>query len=227
MEIHKVIYQHLIEQEDRRLIHSDKCEENEIERANLDEAILDTKNRLSVKLSQGKCSQLLLEQIARHRLNIGEKFNERIEFYNASEILDILELLESDNVNYTDFTGEILIGYSKTHHGTYSGNGYSIVRNIKEYWFKKGNIRNEHQNEFQQIRSDYEHHGISAILNMMHSRAMGKKELKGEWIVFKKHDGRKYYLCLASHYEDDKTIFEDKLMKCLTEFPELNRKNTN
>ena len=223
MEIQEVIYQYLIEQENGRLIHSDKCEETEIERANLEEAILDTKNRLSVKLSQGKCSQLLLEQIARHRLNIGEKFNERIEFYNASEILDKLELLEYDKVNQTDFTGEILIGFSKTHHGTYSGNGYSIARNIKEYWFKKGKIRNNLQNEFQQIRTNYEHHGNSTVLNMMHSKAIGKKELKGEWIVFKKHEGKKYYLCLACHYEDDKIIFEEKLMKCLVEFPELNR----
>lgn len=175
MEIHKVIYQHLIDQEKRRLIHYDNCEDTEIERANLDIAILDTKNRLSVRLTQGKCSRLLLEQIARHRLNIGEKFNERIEFYNASEILDMLELLENDKVNHTDFTGEVLIGFSKTHHGTYSGNGYSIVRNIKEYWFKKGNIRSERQNEFQQIRYDYGQHGISKILNMMHSRAMKKR----------------------------------------------------
>ncbi|WPR71430.1 hypothetical protein SLW70_16065 [Flavobacterium sp. NG2] len=177
---------------------------------------------MSVRLIEGKCSRLLLEQIARHRLNIGEKFNERIEFYNASEIIDILDLLENDKVNYTDFTGEVLIGFSKTHHGTYSGNGYSIVRNIKEYWFKKGNIRRELQNEFQQISNDYGHQGISVILNVMHSSAMSKKELRGEWIVFKKHKGKKYYLCLASHYEDDKKIFEEKLMKCLTEFPELN-----
>lgn len=223
MEIHKVIYQHLIEQEKRRVIHSHNCEETEVECAKLDSAILDTKNRLSVRLVQGKCSRLLTEQIARHRLNIGEKFNERIEFYNASEILDMLELLENDKINHTDFTGEILIGFSKIHHGTNSGNGYSIVRNIKEYWFKKGNIRNERQNEFQQIKSDYEQHGISVVLNMMHSRAISKKELRGEWIVFKKHEGKNYYLCLASHYEDDKTIFEEKLMKCLTEFPELNR----
>ena len=71
MEIHKVIFQHLTEQENKRLINSGKCKEIEIERTNLDRAILDTKNRLSVKLSNGKCSQLLLEQIARHRLNIG------------------------------------------------------------------------------------------------------------------------------------------------------------
>ena len=221
MEIQEVIYKHLVEQENRRLIYSDNCEETKVERVNLDKAILDTKNRLLVKLSQGKCSQLLIEQIARHRLNIGEKFNEKIEFYNASEILDMIELLEYDKINHTDFTGEILIGFSKTHHGTYSGNGSSIVRNIKEYWFKKGKIRNDLQNEFQQISSDYKSHGISAVLNMMHSTAMGNKEVKGEWIVFKKHEGKKYYLCLACHYEGDKKIFENKIMKCLSEFPEL------
>lgn len=222
MEIQKVIYQHFIEQENKRFIYYDECKVSEVERANLESAILDTKNRLSIRLTKGKCSSLLLEQIARHRLNIGEKFNKRIEFYNASEIIDMLEFLENDKINHTDFTGNILIGFSKTHHGTFSGNGYSVVRNIKEYWFKNGNIRNERQNEFQQIISDYEHFGISTVLNTMHSKAIANKELRGEWIVFKKHKGKKYYLCLASHYEDDKTIFERKLMKCLTEFPELN-----
>lgn len=222
MDIQQVIYNHFIEQENKRLIHYDMCKESEVERVNLDNAILDTINRLSIRLIKGKCSSFLTEQIARHRLNIGEKFNNRVEFYNASEIIDMLEYLENDKVNYTDFTGKILIGFSKTHHGAFSGIGYSLIRNIKEYWFKNGSIRNERQNEFQQITTEYGHLQISAVLNAMHSKALANRELRGEWIVFKKHEDKKYYLCLASHYEDDKTIYENKLLKCLVEFPELN-----
>jgi hypothetical protein len=222
MKIQEVIYKHLVEQEKSRLIYSDNCEKTEIGQENLDNAILDTKKRLAVRLQQGKCSHFLIEQIARHRLNKGEKFNHRVEFYNASELIDVIGLLENDKINHTDFNGEILKGFSKTHHGTYSGIGHSVVRNIKEYWFKKGKIRNERKNEFEQIKTDFESHGISSILNTMHSKAIRNKDLRGEWIIFKKHKEIKYYLCLACHYEEDKSIFGNKLKNCFNEFPELN-----
>lgn len=77
MEIHKVIYLHLIEAKIRGLIHYDNCVKTAIEHSNLIYAILDKKNRLSVSLIQGKCSNRLMKQIARPRLNIGEKFNDR------------------------------------------------------------------------------------------------------------------------------------------------------
>lgn len=150
---------------------------------------------------------------------------DRIEFYNASEIIDMIGLLEHDKISHDNFKRKELIGFSKIHHGSFAGIGSSIVRNVKEYWFqfKKSEIRKDRQNEFQEIRSEYEHYGIPAVLNMMHSRALSNRELKGEWIIFKKHEGKKYYLSLACHYEGDKSIFENKIIKCLSEFPELKR----
>jgi hypothetical protein len=45
--------------------------------------------------------------------------------------------------------------------------------------------------------------------------------LTGEWIIFAKHQGRNYYLCLASHIEEDKTIAHNIKLTCLPQFPFL------
>lgn len=46
-------------------------------------------------------------------------------------------------------------------------------------------------------------------------------ELTGEWIVFAKHAGRNYYLCLATHNSGDKAIFDRIVSACLPQFPFL------
>ncbi len=225
MRVQDIIFQHYVDQEKERIITLDKIREKEVVAEEFDLAIVDTEERLRCKLVNGKCSRLLIEQIARHRLNIGEKFADRIEFYNASEILDTIEGLENDNVRHDPFerTAE-LIGYSKTHHGAFSSIGYSVVRNVRNFWFKhgtSGEIRPEREEEFQEIISEYESNGISAIASAMHSKAMGTRDLKGEWIIFKESNSIKYYLCLASHKEGDLNIFNQKIKKCQIEFPDL------
>lgn len=45
--------------------------------------------------------------------------------------------------------------------------------------------------------------------------------LTGEWIVFAKHDGRNYYLCLATHTSGDQVIFDRVVSACLPQFPFL------
>lgn len=222
MRVQDIIYRHYIDQEKERIIAVENCQEIAVQIEELNDAIIDTQNRLDCKLINGKCSRLLVEQIARHRLNIGEKFNDKIEFYNASEILDTIESLENNLIQHKPFERTPdLIGYSKAHHGAYSSIGYSIVRNIREFWYSNGQIRRKLEEDFQKIVGEYESHGISAIANAMHSKALGTKELKGEWIIFKELNSVKYYLCLASHSENDQDIFDNKLKKGLTEFPGL------
>jgi hypothetical protein len=223
MEIQDILYQNYVNQERERLISTGKCVEYEIDREKLDEAVLDTRKRLEVKLVNGECSQLIIEQIARHRLNIGEKFNNKIEFYNASEVIDMIDLIENDKVEHTDFTGPILNGFSKIHHGAYSSRGYSIVRNVKEYWYKKGEIRSSRRESFNKLLNEYERHGIVSVANAMHTQAMATKDLKGEWIIFKNFNGKKYFLCLATHSEGDEVIYGAKIKSCLEEFPKLKK----
>ena len=222
MRVQDSIYQLYINQEKERIIPAENCEEIVVDLDVFNEAIRDTENRLNSKLVNGKCSRFLLEQIARHRLNIGEKFGDRIEFYNASEILDTIEAVEDGSVPCDPFARTPdLIGYCKTHHGAFSSVGYSIVRNVRDFWFKNGEIRSEREKEFQEILDKCRSREISVIANAMHTMAMGTRELRGEWIISKELNSIKYYLCLASHKEGDQYIFDEKLKKCRAEFPEL------
>jgi len=49
----------------------------------------------------------------------------------------------------------------------------------------------------------------------------GQGELTGEWIVFGKHEGQRFYLTLASHSEGDDAIYKRILEWCRPEFPFL------
>ena len=50
------------------------------------------------------------------------------------------------------FQNEPLKGYLHVHHNSYSSLGYSIIRNIKEYWFNKsGEIKNIRKTDFDEI----------------------------------------------------------------------------
>lgn len=45
--------------------------------------------------------------------------------------------------------------------------------------------------------------------------------LTGDWIVYKRHDRKNYYLCLARHDESDQEIFQRFAAAAESEFPEL------
>lgn len=46
-------------------------------------------------------------------------------------------------------------------------------------------------------------------------------KLTGEWIVFAKHEGKNYYLCLATHRTSDQSIHDKIKAVCWHEFPFL------
>jgi hypothetical protein len=227
MDLENVIYQHLIDQEDSRILTLDKTEEYLADNKAYQNSLQDIENRLKVKLNSGNCSDVLNQQLARHKCNLGERFGDKVEFYNSSEILDIIESIELGKINGEPFNRhEELKDYLHAHHSSYSSLGYSIVRNIKEFWFKRKKIKNELKDEFQQILSKYDQNNIAAIMNTMHTKAIGEKskngELKGEWLIYRQYNGCNYYLCLATHKEGDPNIYKHKIIPCITEFPELN-----
>jgi len=45
--------------------------------------------------------------------------------------------------------------------------------------------------------------------------------LTGEWIVFAKHEGKNYYLCLATHGTGDASIYNSIRVACWPQFPFL------
>lgn len=46
----------------------------------------------------------------------------------------------------------------------------------------------------------------------------GDGNLTGEWIVFAKHEGKNYYLCLATHGTEDSSIFNNIRVACWPQF---------
>ena len=94
-----------------------------------------------------------------------------------------------------------------------------MARNIKEYWF---NSSGNPKHDINTIIKKYPNN-ISAVLNEMHSIAMGKRDLKGEWIIYAIKENKKYYLCLATHNEAEKNDLNiyNRLIPCFKEFPEL------
>lgn len=226
MDLENVIYQHLINQENSRVLTLDKTEEYSADNKAYQNSIQDIKNRLKVKLNSGKCSDLLIQQLARHQCNLGEKFGNKEEFYNSSEILDIIESVELGRMDGKPFVRtELLKEYSHVHHSSYSSIGYSIVRNIKEFWFKRTNIKNELRNDFDNIVDRCDESNITAIMNTMHTKAIGEKirtnKLNGEWLIYRQFNNYNYYLCLATHEEGDSNIHKFKLLPAIAEFPEL------
>ncbi len=46
-------------------------------------------------------------------------------------------------------------------------------------------------------------------------------KITGEWIVFARHEGKNYYLCLATHGTGDDVVFEKITNGCAQDFSEL------
>ncbi|EGR0143991.1 hypothetical protein ACI1G1_003448 [Vibrio cholerae] len=48
-----------------------------------------------------------------------------------------------------------------------------------------------------------------------------QSRLTGEWIVFIKHEGLNYYICIDFHLSGDQNIYNKVLLACEKDFPEL------
>ena len=181
------------------------------------EAVEDVRQRLNVKLSTGFCSSVLVNQIARHYCNIGERFADTIEFYHGSTILDTIELLEKGKLKGEEFTKSQLIGgLYKEHHSALSQIA-SISTNIN-HGINEGIV------ESAKKRSG---NSLSGLLNSVHSDTINKRKrtgkLTGEWIVFVKIGSVNYYLCLATHQEGkgEAEIIYKKILPTFAEFTVL------
>lgn len=191
----------------------------------------DLKNRIAIKLkNNGKISTVLLSQLIKHHLQVGEKYiiqnnNDLlsvIEFFQSREILDLIESLENETclIKQRPFKGEYLTGFMHVHHGAYASKGYSAVKNCLDYWYYKGIFKESKKAELQSLLDESEH-DLGARMYQMAIFSKIKNGLTGEWLIYKKYQGKNYYLCLAKHDEVDLAIYENKIRPCLVEFPEL------
>jgi hypothetical protein len=217
------------------VFHDDQFETFEVSPTKIGEAIDDIKKRLNVKLKSGKVSAVLLEQIARHKLNIYEKFGNEIHLYHFQTILDTIESVENDlKVNVRPFNRNFLAGLKHVHHNSST----FIAQNLCNHWKSKVGDKNEmeFQNEllgkiFTQLDPELSSEAASkraltVLLTQLLTESKFRKPQKqtGEWIVYGQKDGINYYLCLATHNEaedfTDKIIY-DRLTPCFIEFPEV------
>ncbi len=211
----------------QRMVNKAGVEEHEIPVSEFESSISDIKNRLKIKLkANGVCSTLLIQQLGRHKSNLGEVFGDKVEYYNSSEILDLIELIEDETIKIDDpkncFKHKPLKGLFKVHHGAYSGQGYSLMLNVCKYWFdRNGTLHNKKREYFNAIVDNIGLRNLTAIAQQMHIKAVLDKEsgLTGEWLVIYRKSERNYYLCLATHDEGDQNIFDEKIVYCINELP--------
>ena len=58
--------------------------------------------------------------------------------------------------------------------------------------------------DYEELAKCAYHHMVFASLKIK----MESQSMTGEWIIFDEHEGKKYYLTLASHCEDDTAIYD-------------------
>lgn len=213
----------------KKLLENEVCKMNSFQEYTVDLKILENRTidihkRLEVKLSQnGFCSRILLNQLIRHSCNLGEKYGTSIKYYNAHEILDIIELMELGKFTGKKFNRSDALkdkNIYKIHHSS-KGTAYSIIYNVIDYWFdKNAKIKNNRINDFNLILNKTGLQNSIAVYNEMHIHANFNKQT-GDWLIYAKHNNANYYLCLALHGEGDDYIFENKIKPCYNDFPEL------
>ncbi|MFT6921792.1 MAG: hypothetical protein ACJA1C_000789 [Crocinitomicaceae bacterium] len=185
----------------------------------------DVTSRLNARLKSSECSDLLINQLTIHLSQVGEKFGNQTYCFHAPSIIDMLECLELKKCLGDPFKHPPLKGILHAHHGSYT-NKQTVIRNVYEYWFNSKNQVHRHQkNELYDIIRQIPSQKLGAILISMHTRAMGNRaqenKLKGEWVIYKEYNHKMYFLCLATHKEGDKAIFNNKIKMCMNEFPQI------
>jgi hypothetical protein len=188
---------------------------------------IDIQQRLNEKLQTGKCSSVIINQIALHSLGGYEKFGDEIHQYHFPSILNTIEYIEKDiPIKIVAFKHKPLLGLKHAHHNS---NTFAI-QNMLNHW--KSMVGKNNEIEFQNNLLESIHNDISnesqqeKVLQILlqkvlyASKARNSNKHSGEWIVFGVINDVKYYLCLGTHNEDDQDIYE-RLKKCLDEFPIL------
>lgn len=231
------LYQLHFDYLNKLLISQEDCNEEGVEQTVIANALNDLENRLKIKLkANGKISKVLMNQLLRHHLQIGEKYliqiNDSsaciIEYFQSREILEIIELIEtrSDRNKRKPFKSDFLKGLEHIHHGAYASRGYSAVKNCIDYWYYNGVLKGNKKIEFQKLINENTQN-LAGRMYQIAILSKLKKGLNGEWLIYKRHEGENYFLCLAKHDEGDELIYENKIRPCLIEFPELKKCNND
>jgi hypothetical protein len=185
---------------------------------------------LKIKLRTGKCSKLIVTQITRHNLSLGETFGSHTFYFQPYDIYSEIERLELGSSKGRAFS-EGLSGLYHTHHNR----TVFIAKNLLRRW--KAKVQASGLSE-----RDYLMNLIEATLPELTARGLSQSEAAqrvlptiaykelmdsaeshdktGEWLIYAVHQGTNYYLTLAYHKEPVADIWA-RVEQCLPDFPFL------
>jgi hypothetical protein len=165
-----------------------------------------------------RVSDLLLEQL-KEGLVTGHVHPEKV--------VHEIECLEAMGVSKTkpekDFKGDVLRGFSKKH--------FFMARDLPKNLVNAFKLESTRSQKLKavvaQVMKETQDPATSAariaqrVVEDTHKEKANKGRLTGEWIVFKKHEEKSYYLTLAVHGEGEEKIRDRMVAGCRAQFPFL------
>jgi hypothetical protein len=203
-------------------------------KADLDRSIEDVKGWLSINLRTGKCSKVLIEQIAQHNLGLGEAYLGVRHYYQPFDIYLEIEALETGKRTQPKpfRKGSRLHGLLHIHHNRTQ----FITENTLRYWKQKVELSKMSEAQYWNLRINEEmaelmNKGLSeneakqkALPSIVTSAILesmdGAFHKTGEWLLLARKDRVNYFLCLALHAEQEAAILE-RIQPCILEYPFL------
>jgi hypothetical protein len=198
--------------------------------AELQESTNDVREWLKIKLRTGKCSQLLMRQLARHNLSHGETFDGHTFYFEPYEIYSEIERLETGSSKGRAFT-QGLAGLYHTHHSR----TVFITKNLLRQWKAKVRASGLSEREYlmNQIKATLpelaagglsQSEAVQRVLpTIAYKELMDSVESPtktGERLIYAISDNTDYYLTLAYHREPVAGIWA-RVEQCLSDFPIL------
>ena len=182
------------------------------------------KEWLELKLTTGKASNLLVNQLAQGLIN------RTLHFHIVCDEIGVLEgALYSRSSNTkpaSEFRHQPLQGLWHKHYTEPS----HILENIKNHWgrdFKRFTFIEDEilagQEAVQLTPAILGQIAQALVMNAHHDRNESQK-MTGEWIVYAVHNEENYYLTIGTHKEGDEEI-ATRIRECAAEFPDLNLRN--
>lgn len=147
---------------------------------------------------------------------------------NPFAVLDEIRAIEGNGRRQsrtkapTSFKGGLLHGLKHKHFF----NARHIAKNLQNYWNQD---TDKAKNAINKIVTRHSSDDLWTLSGEIASRYVHEafehknlsRSLTGDWIIYKRHNGRNYYLCLAGHEETEESIYNRIAGSAEAEFPEL------
>jgi hypothetical protein len=170
---------------------------------------------LKVKLSRGRCSDVMRSQLAAHYVN------RTVDVHSV--LREIWQMDGTDPRRTSTPKGRALThSLSGLMHKHYF-HAPDILLNLINHWSKPSN-----QVQLRQISDEFDRDGhvgkyLHALVLGGHVARHASRQVAGEWIVYARFARANYYLTLATHDEakENQDAIWSRAQSCVTEFPEL------